>query len=81
MLAVTGAAESAERYRDALRLAQELGMRPLVAHCHQGLGALDQHAGKRRNALRHAIAAATTYRELDMPCWRDRADEMVEQLR
>jgi len=81
VLAVTGAAESAERYRDALRLAQELGMRPLVAHCHQGLGELDQHAGKRRNALQHAIAAATTYRELDMPCWRDRADEMVEQLR
>ena len=39
---VTGRRDPPERadghYRDALRLAEELGMRPLVAHCHLGLG-------------------------------------------
>jgi len=34
-------AEQAEiYYRQALTLAEELGMRPLQAHCHRGLGTL-----------------------------------------
>jgi hypothetical protein len=32
-------------YRDALALAEELGMRPLVAHCQFGLGKLYQRTG------------------------------------
>jgi len=35
------------RYGEALILATELGMRPLVAHCHLGLGKLYQRTGKR----------------------------------
>ncbi len=39
-------AEKAEsRYRQALTLAEELGMRPLVAHCHLGLGKLYRRTG------------------------------------
>src|SRR5213594_4166242 len=47
-VASTGGAEDAEGYyRDALALAGELGMRPLVAHCHLGLGA--RASGKKRS--------------------------------
>src|SRR5262249_45982808 len=40
--------EQAEaHYRDALALAEALGMRPLVAHCHHGLGTLYGTLGRR----------------------------------
>jgi tetratricopeptide (TPR) repeat protein len=32
--------QAEQSYRQALALAGELGMRPLVAHCHRGLGRL-----------------------------------------
>ena len=38
-------------YRDALALAEELGMRPLVAHCHLGLGKLYRRTGKGEQAM------------------------------
>src|SRR5262249_55550025 len=44
-------AESGEfHYREALALAEPRGMRPLVAHCHLGLGRLSQRTGKREQA-------------------------------
>jgi hypothetical protein len=53
-------------YRDALAIAQELGMRPLVAHCHLGLGKLYRRAGTREQAQGHLSVAVTVYREMDM---------------
>jgi tetratricopeptide (TPR) repeat protein len=45
-------AESGEAlYRQALALAEPRGMRPLVAHCHLGLGKLYRRTGKREHAL------------------------------
>ena len=44
-------------YRQALALANELGMRPLVAHCHCGLGTLYAQTGQREQA-RTALATA-----------------------
>ena len=45
------AVEEAEaHYQQALALAEELGMRPLAAHCHLGLGSLYQRAGLRERA-------------------------------
>ena len=35
-----------DHYRQALALAEELGMRPLIAHCHVGLGKLYRRIGK-----------------------------------
>jgi len=41
--------DSAETFcRQALALADELGVRPLVAHCHHGLGKLYRRTGKAR---------------------------------
>ena len=59
----------ASHYRTALSLAEPRGMRPLVAHCHLGLGELYHKAGKRDQAREHLRAATTMYRELDMPFW------------
>jgi tetratricopeptide (TPR) repeat protein len=63
-------ADAAEaHYRQALALAEELGMRPLVAHCHLGLGRLYQHTGKREQAHEHLSLATRMYREMDMRFW------------
>jgi sugar phosphate isomerase/epimerase len=58
-----------EHYRRALALAEKLGMRPLVSHCHLGLGRLFQRLKERATADEHLAAAASCFRELDMlPC-------------
>jgi predicted ATPase len=65
--------ESAEgRYNQALARANELGMRPLAAHCHLGLGKLHCRTSERARAAEHLTMAATMYRETDM-CWLEKA--------
>jgi tetratricopeptide (TPR) repeat protein len=67
--------ESAEEhYRQALALADELGMRPLAAHCHLGLGKLYQRTGDRAKAAAHLTTARAMYRELDMGFYLAQAD-------
>ena len=61
-------------YREALALSGELGMRPLVAHCHLGLGTLYRRTGRRESAREHLAIATTLYREMDMRLWLDRAE-------
>jgi hypothetical protein len=56
-------------YMQALTLATKLGMRPLVAHCHLGLGKLHRRTGDGAKAEEHLTAAATMYREMDMGSW------------
>ena len=53
-------------YRQALALAEALGLRPLMAHCHLGLGALYRRAGTRQQAREHLTTAATMFGEMDM---------------
>jgi hypothetical protein len=68
-------AEAAEaQYREALALAGELGMRPLVAHCHLGLGTLYRRTGDDAKAEEHLTTATTMYREMDMGFWLEKAD-------
>ncbi len=55
-------------------LADELGLRPLLAHCHFGLGALYRRAGKREQAQEHLTTAATMFSEMDMRHWREQAE-------
>ena len=49
-------------------------MRPLVAHCHLGLGKLYRRTGKHQQAQEHLTMAATMYREMDMRFWLKQAD-------
>jgi tetratricopeptide (TPR) repeat protein len=75
-------AESGEvHYRDALALAMSCGMRPLVAHCHLGLGKLYRRTGKRDQSRDHLTTATTMYREMDMPFWLEQAEAELPQLR
>jgi len=53
-------------YGAAMSLASELGMRPLVAHCHLGLGKLYCQSGDRVKGSEHLTTATTMYREMDM---------------
>jgi tetratricopeptide (TPR) repeat protein len=62
------------RYREAAALARELGMRPLVAHCHLGLGRLYRQTGDRERAQEHLTTATTMYREMDMRFWLEQAE-------
>ena len=49
------------------------GMRPLVAHCHLGLGKLYRRAGDDTKAREHLTTAATMYREMGMTFWLEKA--------
>jgi hypothetical protein len=68
-------------YRQALALAEPRGMRPLVAHCHLGLGKLYQRTGKREQGQEHLITATTMYREMGMTYWLEQAEAEMRELR
>jgi tetratricopeptide (TPR) repeat protein len=63
-------------YAAAISLASELGMRPLVAHCHLGLGKLYRRSGARAKAEEHLTTARAMYREMDMGFWLTQAETM-----
>ena len=68
-------AETGEaHYRKALTLADPRGMRPLVAHCHLGLGKLYRRTGQREQAHEHLTIATTLYGEMDMTYWLEQAE-------
>jgi tetratricopeptide (TPR) repeat protein len=68
------AEQAGDSYREARALAEELGMRPLMAHCHLGLGKLSRRTGKRQDAQEHLTTATTMYREMGMMYWLEKAE-------
>jgi len=60
-------------YYRALALAGELGLRPLIAHCHVGLGKLCR-TDQRDQAHEHRSTATTMYREMGMTYWLKKAE-------
>jgi tetratricopeptide (TPR) repeat protein len=74
-------AEQAEAYyRQALALAEELGMRPLQAHCHLGLGLLYPKTGRQEQARAALSAAIALYRAMDMTFWLPQAEVALAQV-
>ena len=74
-------AERAEaHYRKAMALAEPRGMRPLVAHCHLGLGRLYRRTGEREQAQEHLDAATRMYREMDMQFWLEQAEAAMREI-
>jgi tetratricopeptide (TPR) repeat protein len=63
-----------DHYRQALALAGELHMRPLMAHCHLGLGTLYTKVGQRERACTELSMALALYRALDMTFWLSRTE-------
>jgi tetratricopeptide (TPR) repeat protein len=67
--------EGAERfYRDAMAIAEPLGMRPAVAHCLLGLGELYARAGRGEVAQAHLRTAAGSFRDLGITPLQARAE-------
>jgi tetratricopeptide (TPR) repeat protein len=67
-------------YQQALALAEELGMLPLVAHCHLGLGTLYATSGRGEQARAALAAAINLYRAMDMPFWLPQAEAVLAQV-
>jgi class 3 adenylate cyclase/tetratricopeptide (TPR) repeat protein len=67
-------------YRQALALAKELGMRPLVAHCHQGLGVLYATIGQREQAHAALSTAIALYRDMGMHFWLPQAEATLVRV-
>ncbi len=67
-------------YRGALTLAEPRGMRPLVAHCHLGLGKLYGRTDKREQAHEHLTTATTMYGEMGMTYWLEKAEAETRYL-
>ena len=61
-------------YRQAMGLADELGMRPLIARCHLDLGQLYRRGGRPEQAQSHFTTARTMFREMDMGFWLEKAE-------
>jgi len=67
-------------YRQALALSEELGMRPLAAHCRMGVGAVFAALGAFDRARAEVDAAREHYRDMAMTRWLDRADTALKNL-
>jgi tetratricopeptide (TPR) repeat protein len=76
-----GDGEHAEgHYRQALALAEPRCMRPLMAHCHHGLGQLYCRAGRRQKAHEYLCTANSMYREMGMGFWLKKVEMEMLQL-
>ena len=67
-------------YRQALALADELGMRPLQAHCHLGLGTLYATTGQHEQARAALSTAIALYRGMEMQFWLPQAEATLAQV-
>ncbi|HEY7492988.1 MAG TPA: tetratricopeptide repeat protein, partial [Candidatus Tectomicrobia bacterium] len=74
------AAQAEVHYQQALTLAGTLGMRPLVAHCHLGLGTLYARLSRRAQAHTELSTAIELYRAMHMAFWLPQAEATLAQL-
>ena len=72
--------QAEDYYRQALALADELGMRPLQAHCHLGLSTLYARIGRREPARAELCAAIELYRDMHMTFWLPQAEASLVQM-
>jgi tetratricopeptide (TPR) repeat protein len=73
------AAQAETHYQQALALAEALGMRPLVAHCHLGLGRLYGQTGCGEQAHAALTTAIGLYRAMEMAFWLPQAEAALAQ--
>jgi tetratricopeptide (TPR) repeat protein len=67
-------------YQQALALAEELGMRPLQAHCHRGLGIFYRKTDRREQARAELAAAITLYRAMEMTFWLPQVEAALAEV-
>jgi class 3 adenylate cyclase/tetratricopeptide (TPR) repeat protein len=68
-------ATAATHYGATMALASELEMRPLVAHCHLGLGRLYRRTGNPEQAQEHLTSATAMYGEMGMTYWLEKLEK------
>src|SRR5262249_14367962 len=73
-------AQAEAHYQQSLALAEELGMRPLQAHCHLGLGTLYAKTGQRAQACADLSTAIDLYRAMAMLFWLPQAEGALAQV-
>jgi tetratricopeptide (TPR) repeat protein len=73
-------AQAEMHYQQALALATERGMRPLVAHCHLGLDTLYATTSRHEQARTALAAAITLYCAMDMTFWLPQAEAALAQV-
>jgi len=71
---------AAGHYQQALALAEELGMRPLQAHCHRGLGTLYATTGQWEQARTALSAAVDLYQAMEMTFWLPETETALAQV-
>jgi class 3 adenylate cyclase/tetratricopeptide (TPR) repeat protein len=71
---------AAAHYHQSLTLADELGMRPLQAHCHLGLGRLYAKREQREQAHAELSTAIALYRAMEMAFWLPQAEAALAQV-
>jgi tetratricopeptide (TPR) repeat protein len=74
------AALAEAHYQQALTLADELGMRPLQAHCHRGLGTLYAQRGRREQAHTELSTAIAMYQAMAMTFWLPQTESALTQV-
>jgi tetratricopeptide (TPR) repeat protein len=67
-------------YRQAMALADAFGMRPLVTHCHLGLGKLYLKMGRRERARAELSAAIELYSAMEMTFWLAQATAALAEV-
>jgi len=72
---------AAAAYQQAITLAEELGMHPLLAHCHRGLGTLYGATGQREPARTELSTAIEMYRAMDMTFWLPQTEAALAQVK
>jgi len=81
--AAQGAFESGDaehHYLTAIALSGELGMRPLLARAHLGIGRLYLRSGARDQAEDHLLTATREFIVMDMPLWLRQATTTLSEL-
>ena len=72
--------QAEDYYRQALALTDDLGMRPLQAHCHRGLGTLYAATGQREQARTALMTAIDMYHAMEMTFWLPQTKAVLAQM-
>jgi tetratricopeptide (TPR) repeat protein len=67
-------------YRQAFALSLELGMRPLQAHCHFGLGKFHSAVGAAAQARTEMASAMALYGSMEMNLWQGRVNAVLDNM-
>jgi hypothetical protein len=73
-------AQAEASYQQALAMAEEHGMRPLLAHCYLGLGTLSHQRGWLEQARSELSAAIELYRAMEMTFWLPQAEAALAEI-